>query len=208
MNKTAEGRDWSPDQSPSVRVGRKWSPDHSKKMPKFPEGFHFVTLIINQRTPLFKDERFATIAREVLHFYQERGDYELIGYVIMPDHIHFVCDPIKNISETVRDIKKYIAKKVVEYFTQHDKELLSHFRKAEPAKRRHFYQIWQRDFYDFNIISQKKLNEKIRYMYENPLRQGLSTNVLAYPYSDAHRYFGSGDPNLPAKIEPRLTTNV
>lgn len=176
--------------------GRDWSPDQSKRMPKFTEGFHFVTLVINHRIPLFSNKGLATVATQVLRFYQERGDYELHGYVIMPEHIHFVCYPVKPISEIVRDIKKYIAKKAVEYLIQHNKKLLDSFKMSEPAKRKHFYQIWQRDFYDFNIISEKKLNEKLRYMYENPLRKELSDKVLAYPFSDAHKYFGSGDPKL------------
>lgn len=127
---------------------------------------------------------------------------ELLGYVVMPDHIHFICSTQKPISNIVRDIKKYIAKEVINYLTHNESELLSKFRRHNPGKRHHTYRIWQRDFYDFNILTEERFLEKLKYMYNNPLRKGLSENVLEYKFSDAVRYFGSGDfgsgdPKLP-----------
>ncbi|MDI6779429.1 MAG: hypothetical protein QME25_04455 [Bacteroidota bacterium] len=50
--------------------------------------------------------------------------------------------------------------------------LLSNIQLSKPKKKGHIYQLWQTDFYDFNILTESKLNEKLRYMYENPLRKG------------------------------------
>jgi putative transposase len=134
---------------------------------------------------------------ETLNFYNERGDYKLIGFLVMPEHIHFICIPSKHISEIVRDIKKYVAKKVIEHFSKINQRLLIRFEVPRHGKRNHIYQIWQSDFYDFNITTEKKLFEKLKYMYENPIRKGLCGGVLEYKFSDAQRYFGSGDPKLP-----------
>lgn len=172
---------------------------------KFAEGHHFVTLIINNRKRIFGDETLATLAQNTLTFYHKRGDYDLLGYVIMPDHIHFVCNTSKSISELVRDIKKYIARKMVEYLSRNNPMLLDTFGLPSPLKRKHTYQVWQQDFYDFNILSEDKLFEKLVYIYENPVRKGLCKEILEYKFSDAHRYFGSGDPNLPKKLrDPKL----
>jgi hypothetical protein len=97
----------------------------------------------------------------------------------------------------IRDIKKYIAKETIRALITLDEEMLLTIRLLAPKKRRHTYQLWQAGYYDFNILTESKLNEKLKYMYENPLRKGLCNNPFDYEFSDAKRYFGSGDPRLP-----------
>jgi len=97
----------------------------------------------------------------------------------------------------IRDIKKYIAKETIRTLTTLDEEMLLTIRLSRQKKRRHTYQLWQPDYYDFNILTESKLNEKLKYMYENPLRKGLCDNPFDYEFSDVKRYFGSGDPKLP-----------
>jgi len=192
------GRRRSHESSSQPGSGR--SPDlprNLKRNPKFPEGYHFITLVVSQRIPIFKFSSLARSAKQALEFYAKRGDYELHGFVVMPDHIHFVCDSQKPISEVVRDIKKYISKKAVQYLSGENSNLLNKLKLKEHRKRKHIHQIWQRDFYDFNIVTERKLQEKLRYMYENPLRRGLCNQIQDYEFSDVNRYFGSGDPNLP-----------
>lgn len=190
------------------------------KLPKYEEGYHFVTMVTYQRAHLFKHAPVARKAAEAISFYEKRGDIELVGYVIMPDHIHMICrfnesqvgrpDSTQNEMEKITgsrrspdlrsvmgDMRKYIAKEAVQYLSDNDTEMLLPLRLLQPKKRHHFYQIWQDDYYDFNILTEKKLLEKLKYLYENPIRKGLCGDILDYEFSDARRYFGingSGDP--------------
>lgn len=50
--------------------------------------------------------------------------------------------------------------------------------------------IWQPSFYDFNIYSDKKLNEKLNYIHLNPVRAGLCTEPEDWPWS-SHGYYVS-----------------
>jgi hypothetical protein len=93
--------------------------------------------------------------------------------------------------------KKYIAKEAIRTLITLDEEMLLSIRLSKQKKRRHIYQFWQPDYYDFNILTESKLNEKLKYMYENPLRKGLCNNISDYEFSNFKRYFGSGDPELP-----------
>ena len=190
------------------------SPDpHSKKM-KYSEGYHFITIVTNKRVEVFKYKDTALIAIKTILFYEKRGDFNLEGYIIMPDHIHMICDLPDNekpsetklplgsnrspdLSGIIRDIKKYIAKETIRALVTLDKEMLLTIRLPKPKKRKHTYQLWEPDYYDFNILTDSKLNEKLKYMYENPLRKGLCDNPFDYEFSDVKRYFGSGDPKLP-----------
>jgi REP element-mobilizing transposase RayT len=201
---------------------------------KYSEGYHFITMVTNKRVKVFKYKDTALIAINTILFYEKRGDFNLYGYVVMPDHIHMICeyshhpsasdrspdlsgiirpgsgqspDPpditkmgngrSPDLPAIIRDIKKYIAKETIHVLKTLDEEMLLTIRLTRQKKRRHTYQLWQPDYYDFNILTESKLNEKLKYMYENPLRKGLCGNPFDYEFSDVKRYFGSGDPKLP-----------
>jgi len=102
-----------------------------------------------------------------------------------------------DLPSVIRDIKKYIAKETIRTLMTLDEEMLLTIRLTRQKKRRHTYQLWQPNYYDFNILTERKFNEKLKYMYENPLRKGLCDNPFDYEFSDAKTYFGSGDPKLP-----------
>ncbi len=190
------------------------------RLPKHEEGYHFVTMVTYQRAQLFKHTLIARKATETIAFYEKRGDIELFGYVIMPDHIHMICrlnedrvgrpdpTPIEiiqtagsrrspDLRSVMGNMRKYIAKEAVQYLSDNDTEMLLQLRLPQPKKRHHFYQIWQDDYYDFNILTEKTLLEKLKYLYENPIRKRLCSDILDYEFSNARRYFGingSGDP--------------
>jgi putative transposase len=210
--------------------GRGGSPDpHSKRL-KYDEGYHFITIVTNKRVEVFKYIDTAVIAINTILFYEKRGDFNLKGYIVMPDHIHMICEFSSNgsspdlpkilqtcsrrsselphitkkgsgrspdLPSIIRDIKKYIAKETIRTLITLDEEMLLPIRLSKQKKRRHTYQLWQPDYYDFNILTESKLNEKLKYMYENPLRKGLCDNPFDYEFCDVKRYFGSGDPKLP-----------
>ena len=212
------------------KQGRGGSPDpHSKKM-KYDEGYHFITMVTNKRVKAFKFKDTAMIAINTILFYEKRGDFNLKGYIVMPDHIHIICEILgshrspdlpkiiqpgshrspsppdipqtgsgrsPDLPSIIRDIKKYIAKETIRTLITLDEEMLLSIRLSRQKKRRHIYQFWQPDYYDFNILTERKLNEKLKYMYENPLRKGLCNDPFDYEFSDFKRYFGSGDPKLP-----------
>jgi REP element-mobilizing transposase RayT len=146
-------------------------------------------MVTNKRIELFKYKDTALIAINTILFYEKRGDFNLNGYVVMPDHIHMICEFLgsgrsPDLPAIIRDIKKYIAKETIEVLKSLDKRMLFGLQLTTPKKRRHTYQLWQPDYYDFNILTESKLNEKLKYMYENPLRKGLCDNPFDYEFSD------------------------
>ena len=222
------------------------SPDLPSKKPKYNEGYHFITMVTNKRVEIFKYKDIAKAAVSTLLFYEQRGDFKLKGFIVMPDHIHMICESVGNngaadldtplgrgrspdlpnnnqspgsgrspdlpdnnqspgsgrspdLPDIIRDIKKYIAKKAIEYLLVWDKGILLRILLPMPKKKGHTYQLWQPDYYDFNILSEKKFTEKLRYMYQDPLRKGLCDDIFEYEFSDIKRYFGSGDPKLPGE---------
>jgi REP element-mobilizing transposase RayT len=72
--------------------------------------------------------------------------------------------------------------------------------------------FWQHRFYDFNVFSEKKRVEKLRYMHRNPVKRGLVTRPEEWRWS-SYRAYAFGERglvavNLPFAIKPvRFSTN-
>jgi len=52
--------------------------------------------------------------------------------------------------------------------------------------------VWQPRFYDFNIWTEHKHVEKLRYMHRNPVKRGLVPEPEQWPWS-SFRYYKYGE---------------
>ncbi|OGY48844.1 MAG: hypothetical protein A2663_00085 [Candidatus Buchananbacteria bacterium RIFCSPHIGHO2_01_FULL_46_12] len=184
----------------------------SKKLPKFNDlsYIHFITTNTNNRFPFFKDDELCQILADNIEFYEKKFNLEIYSWVIMPDHLHLLAwwdgdkYPKLTISKIMQGIKGSSARQIIDYLKKKpdgsERRLrttkdgfLSGSREpllptGEPQfspgshKRNLKYQIWQPDFYDYNIDSDYKLNEKINYIIENPIRAGLVTDWQNYKW--------------------------
>jgi len=104
------------------------------------------------------------------------------GFVIMPDHVHALIYGEENfkISPFVQVWKKMSSYRIKEFFERE----LSKYEQLCPKD----CPIWQARFYDHNLDSQEKVNEKIGYMHNNPVVAGLSKTILDWVWSSARFY--------------------
>ena len=103
--------------------------------------------------------------REILdaaRFRQERGDWFLFLFLVMPDHIHLLAHfpPDKDMMAVIADFKRYLS-------TAH------HIR-------------FQRDFFDTRIRDAAHFAEKWDYIVRNPVRRGLCATPREWPYVIAY----------------------
>jgi len=59
--------------------------------------------------------------------------------------------------------------------------------------RPHEYRLFQKGRYDYGIITETKLLEKMEYMHNNPLRANLVEKPEDYPFSSARNYILEDD---------------
>jgi len=65
------------------------------------------------------------------------------------------------------------------------------------------WQFWQRRFYDFNVRSQRKRIEKLKYTHRNPVVRGLVSRPEDWPWS-SFRHYATGE-IAPVEIESDWT---
>jgi putative transposase len=80
--------------------------------------------------------------------------FYVVGYVVMPEHLHLL------ISEPERAKLGLVLQML--------KQTVS--RKLRSGSIKPF---WQPRYYDFNVFSERKRIEKLRYMRRNPVKRGL-----------------------------------
>ncbi len=93
----------------------------------------------------------------------------LLGYVILPDHMHVLIDINNcNISNVMHRFKaSYCA---------------LYMRKNKTRK------VWQNRFWDHIIRDQNDLNRHLDYMHYNPVKYQLENNPWHWRYSSIHWY--------------------
>jgi putative transposase len=136
---------------------------------------HFITFSCHQRRPLLTAKRRDLVLRALE---QTRTQYELVvaGYVVMPEHVHLLLsEPRKqNLSVAIKALKQGVSRRS-----------LGSARKQTDEARRHF---WQPRFYDFNVWTEKKRIEKLRYMHRNPVKRGLVGLPQEWRWSSFRHY--------------------
>jgi putative transposase len=150
---------------------------------RFDDGAHFVTFSCYKRRRLLDRARARRIVLGVLSSeLGKRPGAACLGFCSMPDHVHaMIWFPTDGqISSFMQVWKKRSSVEI--------KKLLS----ALPAYSSHWNAaeepVWQRRFYDFNVYSKSKINEKLEYMHQNPVRAGLVSDACDWPFSSARFY--------------------
>jgi putative transposase len=95
--------------------------------------------------------------------------FELHGLVVMPDHVHLALTPLCRVEGPVP----------IPEITQAIKGASAH-RINKLLNRRG--KVWQEESFDRALRREEQVMEKLQYMMENPVRAGLVSNPLDYPW--------------------------
>ncbi|SLN14579.1 Transposase IS200 like protein [Roseovarius albus] len=113
--------------------------------------------------------------------------------VVLPDHLHAVWTLPRgdsDFSERWRKIKFRFSRRVGRRFPRSD----SKHKKRECG-------IWQRRFWEHVIRDEEDFNRHVEYCWGNPVKHGMVTRAVDWPYSSIHRDIrrGAVDPEWMAQ---------
>ena len=152
---------------------------------------YYVTTVVYNRLPIFVRPSFITPLLDSLNFYRYKQQFRLLGYVIMPDHLHLIVWPygVPTISIIMRDFKEFTAKRLIRQAeVEERRDWLAAFRLAGDETHRAQHKVWQDSFWDENIFTAHFLRQKLNYLHRNPVRAGLVENPADYAYSSFQNY--------------------
>jgi len=143
---------------------------------------HFVTFGTYKRRQFLFPEQTRNIVVEVLQKSLATHQTFCAGFVVMPNHVHAILfgDQEFNVSQFVQVWKKTSSYRIKRFY---EKEL-EHYLNSCPGDG----PVWQPGFYDFNVDSDRKNNEKIDYMHNNPVVDKLAPTHVSWVWSSARYY--------------------
>jgi putative transposase len=151
---------------------RKWSNLN------LPGALHFITGATLSRVSVFNGPDHCEAFFEVLAELSRVWPSKLIAYVVMPDHMHLICNPRDGrIKEFVAALKSLSAKRVC---TNRDDLRLA---RQTPDPEGSTHQLWQESFKAHPLWSGWMVWQKINYIHQNPVRAGLCASAKDYRWS-------------------------
>jgi putative transposase len=147
---------------------------------------HFITFSCYRRVPFLRSVRARIIFVQMLDEVRDRYGFSLVGYVIIPEHIHLLIgEPAKGTPSTVIQVlKQRVSRRLRRKRRAATRQLNLNFASADDSLPR----FWQRRFYDFNVWSLKKRVEKLHYMHMNPPKRKLVDHPKDWPWSSFSFY--------------------
>ena len=121
------------------------------------------------------------LARQTLNF-------DLWAYVVMPEHVHVVLQPLDEqyeMAAILRAIKKPVSHEIFENFPSlRDRCIVNRIEGKTPE-----YRFWQAGGgYDRNIETAEDAWSKIHYVHWNPVKRDLCESQIEWPFSSARAY--------------------
>lgn len=134
----------------------------------------------------------------LLHFDGVR--YRILAWVIMPNHVHTLIDPLVPIAKIIQGWKSFSAR----WMLENNQRL--HLKIPNPN------QVWMREYWDRFIRDDNHHKAVVDYIHNNPVKAGLCCEAKDWPWSSAA---GNADvlvgmPPITANEDvgaPRVTTH-
>jgi len=124
---------------------------------------------------------------------REKHNIKILGYVLMPEHVHLVLHPPEGLrlGVVVGQLKAYSARAVLAAWSKQGISVPQQLVIENGGFRKHA--LWQRRCYDHNCRTVEKVREKINYCHNNPVSRGLVSEPGEWPWSSYRWYAGRRD---------------
>lgn len=152
---------------------------------------YFLTATVNNWLPIFTRPETVNIVIESWKYLQERRGFELFGYVILENHLHFVARSTA-LSKDIQSFKSFTANSIISFLSKRGASKLlwffEHFKR--PHKTESKYQVWEEGSHPLAIETEAMMAEKLRYIHQNPVKRGYVDLPEHWRYSSARNYAG------------------
>ena len=150
---------------------------------------YFFTATNFKWIKLLEEDEHKNIVIDSLQFLSDNKRVKVLGFVIMPNHIHLIWKilaPHKN-EDVQRYFLKYTAQQIKFSLIKKNSVLLDDILVNAIDRR---YQLWERNAFWFEIDNTVTLIQKLNYIHNNPLQKKwlLANYAENYYFSSAKFY--------------------
>jgi REP element-mobilizing transposase RayT len=127
---------------------------------------YLITMVTHERRKLFESFPLARLAINQLSRVDAEKSASTFAFVVMPDHIHWLCqlNGEVTLSRVVQKFKSAVTRELRLQATDSPRA------------------VWQKGFHDHAIRKDEDIAAIARYVIENPVRAGLVSDVRDYSH--------------------------
>jgi REP element-mobilizing transposase RayT len=156
---------------------------------------YFITTTIVNWIDIFTRRNQKQMIVDALAYCQKEKGLEIYAWCLMPSHLHMMCRAQNDdlLSDIMRDFKKFTSKKIIQLIKTEPESrrewLLQEFSKAcEGLSREQTYKVWQDGYHAELLVTNKFIYQKLNYIHNNPVADGIVFKPEDYMYSSARNY--------------------
>jgi len=156
-----------------------------------PEGVYFVSFAVKDWIDVFTRNEYKDILVNSLDFCQKHKGLEIFAWCIMTNHVHLIIRAQEGylLQDILRDFKRFTSNTILKAIKDNPQEsrkewLLKQFTTESGMC------FWQSHNKPIELWSNKVIDQKLNYLHENPVEEGLVFRAEQYVYSSAIDYAG------------------
>ena len=151
-----------------------------------PGGSFFFTVVTEIRRPLLASPESVEVLRSAFRAVRSTRPFEIDAMVVLPDHMHCIWTlPPGDADFAIR------WRLIKTWFTKHcEPDLRGEPNRPRLAKREQA--IWQHRYWEHMLRDEEDFARHVEYIHFNPVKHGLVSTAMDWPYSSFRRYVEAG----------------
>ena len=162
------------------------------------DGLYFVTFATVGWIDVFTRLQYKEIFVESLNFCRQNKGLKIYAWCLMTNHVHLIIQKEESfdLSDILRDLKKFTSKKLLQAIINNPKEsrkdwMLAIFKSSGASNSNNtIYQFWQQNNHPIELWSPEVIQQKVDYIHNNPVVEGIVEKPEDYIFSSARGFAG------------------
>ena len=151
---------------------------------------YFVTFTVHQWADVFTRSTYVDELLANLRYCQEYKGLEIFAWVVMSNHVHLIVRAKnENLSDVIRDFKKYTAKSIYRLIESNPKESRKDWLMKVLSYEGKIW-FWEEGYHGEEVLSVAFYESKVNYIHLNPVRADLVEKEEDYINSSAGDFCG------------------
>ena len=160
------------------------------------DGQYFITFAVQGWVDVFTRRIYKDILVDSIRYCQSHKGLVVYGWCLMTNHLHMMIgrSGAYKMEDIIRDFKKYTSVQVVKAIESNQREsrrewMLEIFLRAGKESGKHEkYKFWQSEYHPIELFYNAMIDQKLDYIHNNPVRDGIVEIPEEYMYSSARNY--------------------
>ena len=161
------------------------------------ENIYFISFVVVYWLDVFIRPIYKDILVDSINYCIKEKGLVVHAWIIMSSHVHMIIGTRdKNMQDIIRDLKKFTSKAIVKSIIDNPLEsrkewlvcMMEHAGKKNGNNIK--YQFWQQHNKPIELNSNEMIQQKLEYLHNNPVKEGIVNEPYEYKYSSAVDYSG------------------